>query len=381
MHIKSILALVALSTLTACASWNASDEDKPFPLPKIAQTQQNLSILWQQSVGDPLSDEEGQSLLGTINTDVVVASDNGNITRINSQNGNIVWQTKVKKISLGIAVSEKYITFIDKDNKLIVLNANDGKQIWKTTLDIEVKSSPFITNKIVVLRTTSNKLIAFNLDTQQLVWQYERIAQGLLLHSKRNSMVTPKKDVILAGFHGAKVVLLDANTGSQKWEQTLSYSKGFTESERINDIVASPVVYADTACTASYQGKIGCFDLNNGGLAWEAPFSTSQNLINDATGIYATNIKGQISAFDYNGNLKWQQKDLTNRHIKDGIVLDNTIIFNDFKGYMHLINKNNGNLVGQFKLDDTSVPMIKLGLIIIAHTNNGKIYGLKLNSQ
>ena len=279
MRIKSLFALAILSTLNACASWNTNDEDKPFPLPNISQPAKHISIIWEQNIGKPLSQEVGQSVLSIIGTDVIVASDNSTITRISSQTGNIVWQTKVKKISLGVASNEKYIAFINKNNQLIVLNANDGKQIWSANLDISIQSAPFIADNIVILRTTSNKLIAFNLDSQKLIWQYERVSQGLLLHSKRNAMTSPKKGMILAGFHNAKVVLLDINTGTQKWEQTLSYSKGFTEAERINDIVSSPVIYADTACTASYQGKIGCFDINNGELSWEAPFSTAQNII------------------------------------------------------------------------------------------------------
>jgi outer membrane protein assembly factor BamB len=378
MRIKSLFALAILSTLTACANWNVNDEDKPFPLPKISQPKKNMSILWQQNIGSPLSEEVGQSILATIGTDIIAASDNSSITRINSQTGSIVWQTKVKKISLGVAANEKYIAFINKNNQLVILNANDGKQIWTANLDISIQSAPFMTDNIVVLRTTSNKLIAFNLDSQKLIWQYERVSQGLLLHSKRNAMVSPKKGMILAGFHNAKIVLLDINTGTQKWEQTLSYSKGFTEAERINDIVSSPTIYADTACTASYQGKIGCFDISNGELSWEAPFSTAQNIINDAAGIYANSINGQISAFDYTGKQIWQLKDLTNRKIQDGIIVDNTLIFNDFKGYLHLVDKNNGELIGQFKLDDNSVPMVKLGSIVIVHTNNGKLYGLKV---
>ncbi len=379
MRTKLLLSLASLTVLTACSIWNANDAEKPFPLPQITQSNQSLSVVWQQNIGDPLSEEVGQSILATVNTDVIAASDNGSVTRINSQSGNILWQTKVKKIRLGAAASDKYVALVNAKNQLIILNANDGQQLWTANLDTSIQSAPFIAENVVILRTASNKLIAFNLDTQKLIWQYERVSQGLLLHSKRNSMISPKKGFILAGFHNAKIVLLDINTGAQKWEQTLSYSKGFTESERINDIVSSPAIYAETACTASYQGKIGCFDLNNGEMSWEVPFSTSQNLVNDSFGIYAVNTSGQISSFDYAGNIKWQQKDLTNRKIKDGILIDNTLVFNDFKGYLHLIDKNSGGLVGQFKLDDNSVPMIKIGSLIVLHTNSGKIYGLKIN--
>jgi outer membrane protein assembly factor BamB len=367
--------------LTACVSWSIGDkENQPAPLPKIEQSQQQQKIntIWKHSIGKPISKEAGQSMLALVGTDIIAITNNSQLYRINTQTGQIVWQIKASKVKVGIAANDKYIALVDQKNQLIILSALDGKQIWSTQLDTQIQSAPNITDNHVILRNISNKLIAFNLDTQKLVWQHERIAQNILLHGSRNAIISPKKGWLISGFHGAKLVMLNSINGSAKWEQTLSYSKGFTDAERINDIVGTPSVYADTVCAVSYQGNIACFDVNTGSLNWDAPFSSVYNLVTDQRGVYAINMKGLIYAFDYSGKIVWQQNALRNRAVNQGVLLDNTLIYNDYKGFLHLLDKQNGSVVGQFKLDTITTPMLKMGSNIIAYTDDGNIYGLTL---
>ncbi len=379
---QNILTYCILSImLSSCASFSFVDkENETAPLPKIEQSQnkQNLRIVWQHSIGKPSSKQAGQNMLALSGTDVVAVANNVYVYRINTQNGQIIWQSKIEKIKAGIAANDKYIALINQKNQLVVLSMLDGKKIWSTQLETQIQSAPNITDNHVILRNISNKLMAFNLDTQKLVWQHERMAQSILLHGSRNAIISPKKGWLIAGFHGAKLLMLNSTNGSAKWEQTLSYSKGFTEAERINDIVGMPNAYADTVCAVNYQGNIACFDINTGDLHWDRPFSSIYNLMTDQQGVYAINMKSQIYAFDYSGKPIWQQTNLRNRGVTQGILLNNTLVYNDYKGFLHLLDKQNGNIIGQFKLDTITTPMLRMGSNIIAYSDDGKLYGLTL---
>jgi outer membrane protein assembly factor BamB len=314
--------------------------------------------------------------------DVLIVDKNGTLNKLNSQTGNILWQKQiegVKSVKSGIAANAKYIALVNQNNQLIVLD-NNGTKVWHVNIDSNISAAPFIVDgtNIVVLRSIGNKLIAYGLDSQKLLWQYERTAPNLLLHSKRNAMISPQSGLLVGGFHNAKLASIDSKTGVQKWEQTISYSKGVTDSERINDIVGAPYVNGQNLCTASYQGKIGCFDLSNGELNWDVNFSSTKNILGDNKAIYATNTTSNISAYSYNGTNLWTQNQLKNRNISDGISLDGYVLYSDYEGILQLLNKNNGNIVAQLQLSPTATAFVKAGSVVLVRANNGDVYGVNI---
>ncbi len=380
------MVLLSMATLSACSSFNAlnpfkkKSEQKNSILATIQEHSASVNLQWQQNIGKPITDNYGLYTIAKDGLHIIAATQNGSLVKVNSQDGQIIWRKPIGKISLGVASNGKYIVVIDNKNKLIVLDSN-GDKIWSTALDWNVKSAPFIIDNSVVLRVSGNNLVAFNLDTQKLIWQYQRIGQDMLLNSNKNSILAIDKNNILAGFHNAKLALIDAKTGLQKWEQAISYTKGYTIAERMNDIIASPVIYGQTACAATYQGKIGCLDVANGELAWEQPFSTTLNLLNDEQNIYAVDTKNNISAFNYNGQLKWQQDNLNNRNFIDGVIINNYLNYIDDKGLFHTINTKNGNIDERLQLANTNAPLIKMGKLVIFHAKNGNIYAVSVKNK
>ena len=72
---------------------------------------------------------------------------------------------------------------------------------------------------------------------------------------------------MLAGFPGGAFAAINLQTGDNFWQTPVSYPKGVTEVERINDVTgrADAGRFGNLRCDV--PGPIGCFDANSGRAA------------------------------------------------------------------------------------------------------------------
>ncbi len=121
----------------------------------------------------------------------------------------------------------------------------------------------------MVVRTVDGQIVAFNAQTGEQKWNYRNRAVPLNLRVS-SGMTFAGDAAVLAGLPGGCVRRRSiCKRVTTYWQTPVSYPKGVTEVERINDVTGPPTLVGSETCAVTFQGQIGCFDANSGRALWE----------------------------------------------------------------------------------------------------------------
>jgi outer membrane protein assembly factor BamB len=183
-------------------------------------------------------------------------------------------------------------------------------------------------------------------------WVYQRNNPPLTVRNYSGGAIT--RGGLFMGTAGGKLVAIDLGTGNLGWEGNVATPKGATELERIADITSLPLLDGTQACAVAYQGRVACFDLLRGTLNWSRDVSSLEGLAVDSRYVYVTDDKGAIQALDKTtGASAWKQDKLAQRKPGGPQMVGDYVAVVDAEGIVHLLDSNDGNLVGRVATDGT----------------------------
>ena len=101
----------------------------------------------------------------------------------------------------------------------------------------------------------------------------------------------------------------------------------------------------------------------------------------DAKGVYVSDEKGSVLAFDRsNGSSLWKQDKLSMRGLSRPLVLGRHLVVADSQGIVHLLNREDGSFVARFAGDGSAIfadpQRFKDGFVV--QTRNGGIFALSV---
>lgn len=101
---------------------------------------------------------------------------------------------------------------------------------------------------------------------------------------------------------------------------------------------------------ASYQGELTAFRLYTAKKVWSKSLSTLNDLSWGETQIFVTDVNSKVHAIDpSSGATTWTQNELHHRKLNAPTVWKDYVLVADFEGYIHIISRSNGQLVGREK--------------------------------
>jgi len=228
--------------MTACSS--TKDERRvPTPLTEFKPVL-NVQQVWKASVG-----KAGRYLFSpvAVGNFVYAAGANGSVAKIDAQTGKDVWRIKIgSDLSAGVG-SDGTLTAVGALKGQVYVLDENGKQLWKNTAPGEIISPPLVGNGFVVVRTVDGQITAFNAQTGEQKWVYRNRAVPLNLRVSAG-MTFAGGQAVLAGFPGGTFAAINVQTGDTFWETPVSYPKGVTEVERINDVTGPPTLVDANLC-------------------------------------------------------------------------------------------------------------------------------------
>jgi len=174
-------------------------------------------------------------------------------------------------------------------------------------------------------------------------------------------------------------VALALEGGALRWEATVSDPKGATELERVTDVVGDPVVVGREVCAAAFQGRVACFDAQNGNLVWARDISSVSGVGADARYAFVADERGAVHALDRtNGRSLWKQDRLAHRQLSRPLPLGEQIAVGDLEGYVHLLARESGAFVARAATDGSPVRAAPLALArgFLVQTQAGGLYAL-----
>ncbi|MFM0479386.1 outer membrane protein assembly factor BamB [Paraburkholderia strydomiana] len=369
--------VVCAMTVLALAACSSTKDERRVPTP-LTEFKPVLDVqqAWKTSVG-----KAGRYLFSpvAVGDAVYAAGQNGSVAKIDAQTGKDIWRVKLHDdISAGVGSDGTLVAVGGLKGDVYVLGA-DGKQLWTAKAPGEIISPPLVGNGLVVVRTVDGQIVAFNAQTGEQKWNYRNRAVPLNLRVS-SGMTFAGDAAVLAGFPGGAFAAINLQTGENYWQTPVSYPKGVTEVERINDVTGPPTLVGSETCAVTFQGQIGCFDANSGRALWEKAFSSASGLAQDDRAVVAADDWSVVSAFDVtNGTQLWKNDKLKNRELGVPFILGHAAVLGDYQGYVHFLSRDDGTLVARMKTDGSAISAapVLAGETLVVQTRDGDLYGYR----
>ncbi|MGY6123011.1 outer membrane protein assembly factor BamB (plasmid) [Paraburkholderia strydomiana] len=369
--------VVCAMTVLALAACSSTKDERRVPT-SLTEFKPVLDVqqAWKTSVG-----KAGRYLFSpvAVGDAVYAAGQNGSVAKIDAQTGKDIWRVKLHDdISAGVGSDGTLAAVGGLKGDVYVLGA-DGKQLWTAKAPGEIISPPLVGNGLVVVRTVDGQIVAFNAQTGEQKWNYRNRAVPLNLRVS-SGMTFAGDAAVLAGFPGGAFAAINLQTGENYWQTPVSYPKGVTEVERINDVTGPPTLVGSETCAVTFQGQIGCFDANSGRALWEKAFSSASGLAQDDRAVVAADDWSVVSAFDVtNGTQLWKNDKLKNRELGVPFILGHAAVLGDYQGYVHFLSRDDGTLVARMKTDGSAISAapVLAGETLVVQTRDGDLYGYR----
>ncbi|MFZ5503021.1 MAG: outer membrane protein assembly factor BamB [Pseudomonadota bacterium] len=374
-----LTALVLLLMLGGCSTvkgwFEQSEESKVAKLTTFKETAK-FTVRWRADLGD----SGGNMLRPAVSADAVYGvAGNGALTRLDRMSGRQVWRTEsAVSVTAGVGHGEGLV-LIGSNKGEVLAFSEAGKLGWKAQVSSEVLGTPQAANGVVVVRTGDGSITGLSVADGSRLWVYDRVTPSLVVRSHAGVLI--QRDVVFAGLSGGKLIALSLKDGSLLWETSVSQPRGITELERISDITSNPVVDDQQVCAIAFQGRVACYDLAQGNLLWSRDISSDKGLMLLRKYLYLSDDKGMVMALDKTtGNTLWKNEKLFLRDVSAPFSLETGVVAGDFEGYLHGLNRDDGDFVARLKLDDSAVQIAPMALDggVLVQTKRGGLYSVSL---
>ncbi len=382
---KRILILFMLTSLAACGSpfkgGGAGKEPQPEPLPEIDMSV-TLDRGWSFDIGAGL-DEGGQHLTPAVDGEQVYTADpEGRISAAGLSDGKRRWSTKLDAvISGGVGAGDGLVLLGTSKGVIHALDARDGKELWNSRVSSEVLTPPVAAQGVVVARAGDGRIYGLSTVDGTPQWSFRRSVPSLSLRGAGTPSLY--KQVVVLGFASGKIVAAEVETGRIIWDVNVTQPRGRNEVERLVDIDARPVLAGSVIYVAAYQGRVTALALGSRRILWARDISTYNDLSVDEANIYISDEHDTVYALDrLTGATVWKQESLKRRRLSPPMAKGSYVFVGDKEGYLHVLSKSDGRLVGRSRLKDGAVigAPIPQGSQLLVLTQGGRLTSLTVNN-
>jgi outer membrane protein assembly factor BamB len=389
--LKRALACAAAGiTLAACSSlpsinplnWfgSGTPAERPTPLTEIKPTI-TLERVWAASIG---AGAEFVFSPAVYEGSVYAANARGELAAFDLTTGAQKWRAQADRQGLSAGVGAGPGTVVVGTVKGAVIAYDlSGKEKWRSSVTSEVLAAPLVDQAYVYVRTGDNRITALNAADGKRVWVYQRSAPALVLRNPAGMVL--ERGSLFAGFPGGKLIALNLSNGTVRWEGTVAQPKGTTELERIADITSSPVVSGREVCAVAFQGRVACFEISNGQPVWNREVSSVSGMAADPRYVFVADDRSSfIGLARGTGSSLWKQDRLLHRNLSSPLSAGRAAITGDYQGILHLISREDGNLIGRQATDGSAIvaPMVPFALGskdgFVVQTKGGGLFAFAL---
>lgn len=348
------LALAVLA-LSGC-SWFSDKEEELEPA-KLVDIESTLDVrkLWSVKLGDDAEFLRVMLRPASDGSQVYAASRDGNVVAVNAESGKQLWRTELEDtLSAGPSVGNGMVAVGSADGMVIVLNTADGTERWRADLDGEVLSPPLITDDYVIVATIDNRLRALRALDGSEAWTI--VKQTPALTMRGSATPAAAGTTVIAGFDSGRLLAADLDTGDVIWESVLAPPSGRSDLERLSDIDGQISVVGQDIYAAGYQGRVASVAAESGQVLWAREISTYVGVAADWTSIYTTNEEGEIIALTRrNGQESWRNASLLRREPTLPVSFNTAVVAGDLEGYIHFFSKVDGTPVARLRQGSAAI--------------------------
>lgn len=353
--------LAASLLLSSCGIFGDKDEEaEPKELVKF-QNKLKIKKLWNTKVG---GDSEfllvGLRPVGDGNR-IYAASQDGKILAVDPDSGKQHWKLDLKiELSAGPAVNEGVVAVASKDGYIVLLDANSGAEQWRVYVGGETLAKPLIDGDSVVVQTNDNRLVVLARFDGRQRWEIEQTMPPLTMRGASSPVMVGSS--VIAGFDNGRLVAFSLDTGDIVWDSVLALPTGRSDLDRLADVDGAIVAIGQDVYAAGYQGRVASIAAESGQVLWSREISSHKGVAADWNSAYTVKDDGEIIALTRsNGAELWRNDDLLRRDPTLPTPFHTTVVVGDFEGYLHFFSGIDGGALARVRFGSkaiTSAPVV-----------------------
>ena len=238
------------------------------------------------------------------------------------------------------------LIFFDKKGSIIRYD-NNQKVLWKKNhySKLEKKLKPklnfVLVDQNLLIADSISKYYSINVNSGELIWSKNNIYPF-------NSEIKRSKNKIFVVDYKNTLRCYNINDGSECWN--LPTEDSFT----ISSSNFSLIIDGELIIFTNSIGDVTAVDIDSGLITWQLPTQSSSiinetynfkvsKLVSDNESIYFSNNKNEFYSIDVKtGTTNWINEINSNL---TPIISGNLIFTVSNEGYLHVIEKNNGNII------------------------------------
>jgi outer membrane protein assembly factor BamB len=367
----AVAGAIALGGCSYLGSFGFFQDDakKPMPLAEFAATA-NPKVVWSASVGKAGAYRFVPKVDGNR---IFAAAADGTVSILDTDNGRVVARFDAQRKLASGAGGRGDLVIVSTAKGQVVAFDLAGKEKWAANVGGEVLAPVAIEGRTAIARTADGRIYSFDIADGKRQWVYQRATPALLLRAGTGALTTPSS--VVAGYPGGKLIALDLGSGKLTWEVTVSFPRGSTELERVADVAGLPVIVGDRICAAAFQGKVACFEILSGNSVWSRDLSTATGIAVDDTSVYLSDDQDVVHALARDGGAsRWKQDKLLRRGLTAPVVVDGKVIVGDSLGFLHVLSRDDGALIGRLSVGDGAVNALEPALSgVLVQTSGGTL--------
>lgn len=371
--VRALVMALAVATLAGCSLWSA-DKSKPQP----ADLGVNVAVLgvrqaWTARVGSMAGLPLDAHVAGNV---VTLASADGTVAALDARTGGDIWRTALAEpLSAAVGSDGKYAAVVSRNNALIVMDG--GRERWRETLAAQVFTPPLVAGGRVFVLSADRSVSAFDSSTGRRLWAQQRPGEPLILHQA--GVLLAVGDTLVVGLSG-RLVGLNPDNGSVRWESPIASARGTNDVERLVELVGRTSRVDETVCARSFQAAVGCVNTARGLTIWTQPASGAEGIHGDADAIFGTESNGTLVAWRRaDGSRLWSMDRLKHRKLTAPLLLGRSVVVGDDTGLVHLLSRTDGSPLNRLATDGSAIaaaPVVAADTLVVV-TRNGGIYGFR----
>ncbi|WMW82292.1 outer membrane protein assembly factor BamB [Undibacterium cyanobacteriorum] len=366
--------IVLLACLSGCGSWNPFSKPDPKTAPAELQAftpSMAVKKVWSVSIGGAGEYSFNPVAVGS---SIYAASNDGSVVKIDANSGQVAWKVRADvNLTAGVGANEKAVVVGGQKGLLLAYDTR-GKLRWKMQASSEILAAPVVSDNVVLVHTIDNRVAAYDVENGSNKWTLERplpiltlrVATGIAVKDQMAYISTP----------GGKLLSVALQNGGLRWEVSAAEPKGATELERVVDMSGAPAIVSGNVCAATYQGRVGCFDLSNGSNRWNKEISSEVGVAADERFVFAADNQGAVSGFALNGGANvWKNDKLKRRDLSTPVSFGRAVVVGDRFGFVHFLSREDGVFIARMPTDGSKVvsaPLI-VGNNLVVQTKSGTV--------
>lgn len=305
---------------------------------------------------------------------VTLAGSDGTVVTLDAGNGAELGRASAgEPLSAGVGSDGRMSAVITRANQVVALEG--GRELWRRRLPTQSYTAPLVAGGRVFVLGADRSLVALDGQSGQLLWNLQRPAEPLVL--RQSGLLMAVGNTLVAGMAG-RMVGVDPDDGSVRWEAPLASARGTNDVERLIDLVGGVRRQGSVVCARAFQAAVGCVDAASGSVAWTRPANGATGVAGDDERVYGTEADGRVLAWNaVSGERAWVSERLKWRHLTAPLVLGRSVVMGDSTGLVHMLSREDGRALNRMSTDGSGIAVtpVAAGNTLVVVTRNGGVYG------